>query len=198
MKDCIEIKSQEDIIKHLNKNQIKYFIDKAKKAMDTYDLLIEMREKCSDPFLVEEVFGEHIFIIYRSIFGKNNLSNNKTVKIDYQMFLVRPPKVKFFKMRKSDYDDYKHFHELVISLVDKVYAHTDLNSEYKKISEVSLERRKITSSIEHGVDFNGITIAVNIISTVYYSLSYIKEKNNYCLCHAEYVDGSWVSLFFEK
>jgi len=195
----IKIKSIKEIKSKLTKEQIMFFCDKAKSAMDAYELLVEIKENCSDPLLVEEIFGGYIFVTYRSIFGKNKLNNNKAVvRIDYKIFLTEPLKMESFEFKYKSLAEYEEFHKFVIGLVNQVYSHTDLNSEYKEIKTEAVKSRKITKKIERRICFDDIEIAVNLLATAHSNFENAIKDGGSDYYYTEYRDNGWVSFGYKN
>lgn len=194
----IRIDTLENLKSILSKSQIEFFIEKSKNAMDAYEQLIEIREKCGKPYLAEKVYGEYIFTVYRSIWRGNKISNKKLLFLNYEMFLENPPEKSFFGCSNKKY---KRLHKRCINSVDQLYVHTDLQSKYKTIDirkNYRLKSIKVTESkmrIEQGIAFDGITRIVNFLATVHSNLKAIadnEEDNKFIF--KKYRDGGWISV----
>jgi len=173
----IKINRFEDLRSKLTKNQLRFFRDKAKESMDVFVQLIEVRDKCADYELVEKVYGRYIFVLYRSIFNFNYLDNNTKIKLNYKIFLRDTPDNK---------NKYSRLHDIVIKLVNEIYAHTDLCSEYKKYTGIKKIMR-----LERGINYDGILRIVNLLATMYFNIEEIIKGSDFKFVSSEYCDGGW-------
>ncbi len=181
----------------LSKEQMIYFRDRAGKAMDAYAEFIEMRKSINSESL-EEVYTTYFLIVYRSIFGKNNIKNNKEVKINYEIFLPPFPSPKYEKdFRRINKDKHNYF----IVLIDELYAHTDLNSKHKKVKiDKKITPKKLTATIIHEVyiPVEVLEGMLNLIATVYNNLDAIISDEWSSFIYSRYNNGGWESFSTNK
>lgn len=197
----IKVNTLEELKKELTKSQISYFRDKANNAMDAYEQLTNIRNKCNTE-IADKVYGVYILIIYRSIFGNNNNIDDKfKIKLNFKMFIGINDEIKEFKfgyLKKIPI-----MHEYIIEIANQLYAHTDLNSSHKsiQISEKQIikgikRKVKFVASKESILSFKEITDVANFLATVYYCFDNIINNKNYKGCYAKFDREEWIFMSY--